>query len=264
VKPALMKAQAYILAIQKTEQTGYQSTDRDYGSVGYGGSQRGDNSNLQFALEALRTTGLPENHEAFAKAVVFLQRTQNLKSVNDVKGKVPDANGKLMEITSGDDGGAVYYPGESPAGYIELPDGSSIPRSYGSMTYALLKSYTMAGVKADDARVKAAVKWLGEHWTLAENPGADPKLPAEAKYQGLYYYYMVLAQALNAAKVDKLTVAKEGGKSEDVDWRKALRAHVESLQRPDGSWMNERNKRWYEDMDLLCTCYAMLGLEQCR
>src|SRR5205823_12528493 len=66
VKPALMKAQAYVLAIQNTEQTGYQRTDRDYGSVGYGGSQRGDNSNLQFALEALCTTGLPENHEAFA------------------------------------------------------------------------------------------------------------------------------------------------------------------------------------------------------
>lgn len=265
VKPALMKAQAYVLAIQNTEQNGYQRSDRDYGSIGYGGDQRGDLSNLQFALEALRLTDLPQDHEAFAKALVFMQRTQNLRSVNDFSGKVPDDEGNLMQVTSGDDGGSAYYPGNSPAGYIDLPDGSRVPRSYGSMTYALLKAYTLAGVKRDDPRIAAAVKWIGNHWTLAENPGADPALGEKAKYQGLYYYYMVLAQALDTASIDQLQVpAKADGKTDRVDWRKALRAHLESLQRPDGSWLNQRNDRWYEGMDVLCTCYAMLGLERCR
>ena len=35
-------AQKYILAIQNTEDRGYSSTDRDYGSIGYGGDERGD------------------------------------------------------------------------------------------------------------------------------------------------------------------------------------------------------------------------------
>lgn len=35
------------------------------------------------------------------------------------------------------------------------------------------------------------------------------------------------------------------------------------MQRDDGSWLNERNKRWYENLDILCTCYALLALEHC-
>ena len=133
----------------------------------------GDISNLQFAIEALRASGLEQDHEAFAKALVFLQRSQNLRAVNDFSGRVRD-EGEWIEVTPGDDGGSAYYPGNSPAGYVELPDGKKIPRSYGSMTYALLKSYTLAGVKGDDPRVQAAVKWIQDNWTLAVNPGSDP------------------------------------------------------------------------------------------
>ncbi|MCA8972920.1 MAG: hypothetical protein KDC95_24255, partial [Planctomycetes bacterium] len=146
--PVLQKAQRAILGFQNVEAAGYQRRDRDYGSVGYGGSQRGDLSNTHFALETLRATGLPEDHEAMKKAIVFLQRTQNLKSVNDLNTKIADPSrpDAVVEATSGDDGGAAYYPGNSAAGYIVRPDGKVVPRSYGSMTYALLKAYTLAGV----------------------------------------------------------------------------------------------------------------------
>jgi hypothetical protein len=111
--PALQKAQRAILAFQNSESTGYHRSDRDYGSIGYGNSQRGDLSNLHFSIQALRETGLPENHEALQKALVFLQRTQNLKSVNDFSGKVPDPEreGVELDVTSGDVGGAAYFPG---------------------------------------------------------------------------------------------------------------------------------------------------------
>jgi hypothetical protein len=263
-QPALMKAQKAILGFQNTENGGYQSSDRDYGSIGYGNSQRGDLSNLHFSLQALRESGLPADHEAFQKALVFLQRTQNLKSVNDFKGKVPDPDreGVVLDSTSGDDGGAAYYPGNSAAGYVVNPDGTAMPRSYGSMTYALLKS------SGDDPRVQAAVKWIQDNWTLAVNPGADPALGEKVQYQGLYYYYMVLAQALDAAKVATVKVSKKDAKgvatTEDVDWKKALRAQLESLQQPDGTWVNGKNGRWMEDVPLLCTCYAMTALELCR
>jgi squalene-hopene/tetraprenyl-beta-curcumene cyclase len=281
-QPALQKAQKAILGFQNVESGGYQKGDRDYGSIGYGNSQRGDLSNLHFSLEALRSTGLPPDHEAFQKALVFLQRTQNLKSVNDWKGKVPDPEneGVVLDATSGDDGGAAYYPGNSAAGYVVNPDGTSVPRSYGSMTYALLKSYTLAGVSGDDPRVQAAVKWIRQNWTLAVNPGSDPTLGEKVRYQGLFYYYMVLAQALDAAKVTTVKVTRaDAGKPvadqptgkpavvpavEEIDWKKALRAHLEGIQSPDGTWVNGKNDRWMESMPFLCTCYAMVALEKCQ
>lgn len=271
VKPAMAKAQRAILAFQNSEANGYDRKDPDYGSIGYGNSQRGDLSNLHFSLEALRATGLPADHEAFQKALVFLQRTQNLKSTNDFSGKVkdPDREGKVLDVTSGDDGGAAYYPGNSAAGYVVQADGKSIPRSYGSMTYALLKSYTLAGLSGSDPRVQAAVRWIRENWDLATNPGADPALGEKVKYQGLYYYYMVLAQALHLAGVKTVQVA--GPAADDgspttveIDWKKALRAHLEGVQQADGSWVNGKNGRWYESVPVLCTCYAMVALELCQ
>jgi squalene-hopene/tetraprenyl-beta-curcumene cyclase len=266
VKPALAKAQRAILGFQNMESAGYQRSDRDYGSIGYGSAQRGDLSNLHFSLEALRATGLPSDHEAFQKALVFLQRTQNLKSVNDFAGKVPDPDreGVMLDATSGDDGGAAYYPGNSAAGYLVQPDGKSVPRSYGSMTYALLKSYLLAGLPGDDPRVQAAVQWIQQHWTLAVNPGADPALGEKVQYQGLFYYYLVLAQALDLAGVQQVTVSKATGGTEAVDWRAALRGHLEQIQQPDGAWVNGKNGRWMEGLPLLCTCYAMVALELCR
>lgn len=269
---ALKRAQKAILMFQNTESGGYSPGDRDYGSIGYGNSQRGDLSNLHFSLEALRETGLPEDHEALKKAIVFLQRTQNLKSSNDFSGRVPhpDREGETLQVVSGDDGGASYYPGNSNAGYTVNPDGTAIARSYGSMTYALLKSYTLAGLKGDDPRVKAAVKWIQDNWTLAVNPGSDPAMGEKVKYAGLFYYYMVLAQALDASGIDTVQVPDPDlvtsglEPTKPVDWRQALRDHLASIQQPDGTWINGKNGRWMENLPLLCTCYAMAALERCR
>lgn len=266
-KDALQKAQRYVLAIQHCEANGSTKADVEYGGVGYGSKgERSDLSNLQFAMAALRGSGLTTDHEAFARALLFLQRTQNLRAGNDLSGKldVKAGDGKAAKLAVGDDGGAVYYPGESPAGAVLHPDGTATPRSYGSMTYALLKTYTMCGVKADDPRVQAAVRWIAAHWTVAENPGADPTLGEKAKYQGLFYYYLLLAQALDAVGLDRVASKGADGKEVAVDWRAELRRQLESMQNANGSWRNERNDRWYEGMDILCTCYAMLALEHCR
>jgi squalene-hopene/tetraprenyl-beta-curcumene cyclase len=268
LQPAIEKARDFLLGIQNTEDRGYSSEDRDYGSIGYGGDQRGDLSNLQFAIQALRASGVSEDHEALQKAIVFLQRTQNLESVNDFERRVRDSDtGEWLDVTSGNDGGSAYYPGNSPAGYVELADGQKIPRSYGSMTYALLKTYTLCGVDGDDPRVQAAVDWIEDNWTLEENPGSDPRLPKKARYQGLYYYYMVLAQALDAAEVQALQPSSDeiveaaAGSPRRIDWRAALREHLATVQRPDGSFVNDKNGRWHESMPTLCTIYALLALD---
>lgn len=256
-RQALDKAQHYILLLQNIEGRGYAPSDRDYGSMGYGDDQRGDLSNTQFALDALRRTGLDPQNEAFQKALVFLQRTQNLQKYNDFSKRVRSSeDGSWYETKPGNDGGAVYYPGNSAAGYIQLADGTRIPRSYGSMTYALLKAYVLCGLPADDPRLAAVVDWAREHWTLDVNPGVDPELGPKAPYQGLFYYYTAMAQALDVLGVDEIDVKG----APKVDWRSQLRDHLADTQREDGSWINGENGRWWEDMPLLCTAYSLLAL----
>ena len=114
------------------------------------------------------------------KALIFVSRCQNLESEYNTTPFAAKVN----------DGGFYYTVaagGASPAGKTD--DGGL--RSYGSMTYAGLKSMIYAGVGPDDPRVKAAYKWI------AEALHARPKTPAWAT-TGLYYYYHTFAKALDA------------------------------------------------------------------
>jgi squalene-hopene/tetraprenyl-beta-curcumene cyclase len=253
VKEAMAKAQSYLVGIQNVERVGYASGDRDYGSIGYGGDQRGDLSNTQFALEALSATGLDKNDEVWAKALVYLRRCQNLPGKDGWHGTRTTEDGRKVKVVPGSDGGAQYYPGNSFAGYDETSDGSSVPRSYGSMTYALLKCYALAGLPKGDPRLQAALNWCLSNFTLDENPGANPELGEKAKYQGLYYYYLTLARALALAEVKDV---------KGRDWRAELRAKLKSLQKDDGSWVNDKNDRWWENSKVLCTAYALLALSE--
>ncbi len=75
------------------------------------------------------------------------------------------------------------------------------------MTYAGLKSMIYAGVDKDDQRVKAAVEWARQHYTLDENPGLGDA--------GLYYYFHTFAKALDA--MGQPTVVDDEGV--EHDWR---------------------------------------------
>jgi squalene-hopene/tetraprenyl-beta-curcumene cyclase len=119
------------------------------------------------------------------------------------------------------------------------------------MTYAGLKSMIFAGVSTDDPRVKAAVAWANQHYTVSENPGMGAA--------GLYYYYHTFAKALSA--LGSPTVTDAEGKTHD--WRAELIAALASKQQPDGSWINENN-RWLEGDPNLVTGYVLLTLNYCR
>ncbi len=253
VPPALAKARRFLLSIQNLEHRGYRVSDRDYGSIGYGGDRRGDLSNTQMALEALRLTGLPKDDDAIAKALIFIRRCQNLPGEGAWKGTRRADDGKKVVVRPGEDGGAAYYPGNSPAGYDEVSDGTQIARSYGSMTYALLKCYVLSGLPKDDPRLQAALAWASKNWTLETNPGASPALGEKARYQGLYYYYLTLARALSLAEVDRIA---------GRDWRKELRTVLKARQKDEGFWVNDKNGRWWEASPVLCTAYALLALAQ--
>ena len=162
-------------------------------------------------------------------------------------------------VELGDDGGGVYMPGDSKAGFVELADGTRVPRSYGSMTYALLKGYLFAGLPKDDPRVAAAWEWLRKNWTLDVNPGFEASSDPQAAYQGLFYYFYTMARALDLYGEE--VVVDAAGR--EHRWREELAGRLLAMQRPDGSWVNGNSPRWWEGNPVLATAYAMLTLEVC-
>jgi len=232
-------AEAYVRGLQWDEGEGKGPSDPAYGGAGYGKKSRPDLSNTQFLIEALRTVGASENDPAIQKALAFVSRTQNLVG--------PD--NPLPFPAKNPDGGFYYTPagdGESQAG--KTPDGGL--RSYGSMTYAGLKSMIFAGLGPEDPRVKAAVSWLRRHYTFAENPGMGDA--------GLFYYFHTAAKSLDVLGGETFT--DEAGAVHR--WRNELSDVILAKQRPDGSWTND-NKRWMEDNPNLVTSYALLALAYC-
>lgn len=250
-QPQVQKAAGFIRTLQRLDEQ-----NPTYGGVGYGSDDtRSDLSNTQYALASLRAAGIPEDDPVFQRAVVFLSRTQNLKE-NETAGEPTEWVDKETgtKVVRSNDGGANYYPGNSKGGWDTRPDGVGVLRSYGSMTFALLRCYHLAGVEADDPRVKAAVGWIADNWTLDENPG----MPADLRKNGLYYYYATMGKTLPLAGIDE--IPRDEGPA--IDWRAALSARLLDVQNEDGSWANT-DDRWMEGDPVLATSYALTALQGC-
>jgi len=232
-------AKAFVQGLQWDDGEGKASSDPAYGGAGYGRKNRPDLSNTAFLVEALRGAGTAADDPAIQRALVFVSRTQNLEGPHNT----------LPFPTKNPDGGFYYTPaagGESQAG--TTPEGGL--RSYGSMTYAGLKSMIFAGLTRDDPRVKAALAWLAKHYTFTENPGLGDA--------GLYYYYQTAAKALDS--LGEETFADASGAKHS--WRSELADALIARQQPDGSWVNA-NPRWMEGDPNLVTSYALLALANC-
>jgi squalene-hopene/tetraprenyl-beta-curcumene cyclase len=239
----ISNAREYIIKLQADERVGYSYEDSLYGGIGYGDDKRPDMSNLQTALEALARTESYEkvseadlktrdgseplrgNRPYYEKAIVFLTRSQNLASTNPY-------------FWASNDGGFIYYPGNSKAGGT---------RSYGSMTYAGLKSFIYARVDKNDERVKASYRWITDNYTVKENPGIGDN--------GLFYYYHTMSKALNVYGVDFI----ETPDRQNHNWREDLMNQLMVIQKEDGSWIND-SARWWENNRDLVTAYTILSL----
>jgi squalene-hopene/tetraprenyl-beta-curcumene cyclase len=253
-QPQLAKALAFLRKLQwtdsidKTQGTESKTVDKNdprYGGFGYGKRERPDGSNMQIAIDALHDAGVKSDDPAYKAAVDFASRLQNRSESNDQK-------------WAGNDGGFIYTDadgGNSPAGEYTSPDGQKMFRSYGSMTYAGLKSMIYAGLSKDDPRVKAAWGWITKNWTFDENPGLKegPGNPTEA---GIYYYFHTASRALHAYGEPVVTDA--AGKQHD--WRIELIDKITSLQKPDGSWVGEA--KWMENDPTIVSAFAILSLQE--
>lgn len=228
---ALLKAREYIASSQLV------GDDTMAGGFGYDKISRrryADMSNTSYALDAMRRTESLEEFRTGGKRV-DLDWDKALSFVEN-----------LMKKEGPQAGGAAYNETTPQAGKNVDPKGKVHLRAYGSMTYAAVLSMCHAKLDRADPRVRQSFEYLSKNWSVDENPGMGN--------QGLYYFYDIMARALSASGAEEV-----GGH----DWKKELSAKVMSLQKSDGSWMNDNNRFWEAD-PVLCTAFAMLTLGLCR
>ena len=240
--PVIQNARTYLAKMQYLDGGSYG------GGMGYDADQGRpytDLSNSYMAYEAMRLTqdvedlraaGEPKADLDWKAAQDFLAQVQNLKGVN--------TNSYASE-SADDQGGFAYTPGAGPS--TTNAEGKVALRSYGSMTYAGLLALIYAQVDAQDVRVQSAKDWASRHWSLDENPGMGA--------EGLYYFFNVLAKSLAAAGDETLTLPD----GRTVVWREEVARKLIALQKPDGFWVNENNRWWEADPNLV-TAYTMLAL----
>lgn len=237
----LARAEKYVRGLQWDESRDRESSDAYYGGTGYGGDSRPDLSNTAFLVDAIKARGADAGDEAIQKALAFVSRCQNLESEHNTTPFAAKIN----------DGGFYYTCVPSVQDEERMTAAGGL-RSYGSMTYAGLKSMIYAGLTRDDPRVKAAITWIRKHYDLTSNPGMGSA--------GLYYYYHTFAKSLEALGEELFEDA--GGVKHD--WRRELIAELARRQQENGSWINAESSRWMEGDPNLVTSFALLALSHCR
>lgn len=254
----MRNARRYLLDSQLDEDNKAAPTKKDnpgYGGIGYGksGISQPDLSNTQWALEALYLTEYLDKEPkakskedtrksdlAWGNAVLFLSRLQHVPESNDQAWVVKDKKDPNY-------GGFVYKSEESKAS--EKYSDKQTLRSYGSMTYAGLKSMIYAKLKKDDPRVKAAVEWAEKNYTLDENPGIGP--------EGHFYYIQTFAKT-HSILGDEMIKTPDG---KEHPWRIDLIKKLLSMQKGKGEWYNDQSGRWMESIPELVTAYTLLAME---
>ncbi len=224
----------------------------DYGGIGYSKTGRADLTNLTWTAEALYHTDYLDQEtqgdsavaaqqvrDLWEKVQVFITNCQNLPEMN-----------KQDWVSKRDDdyGGFVYRPTESKSGSLTDASGKVSLLSSGSVTYAGLMSMIYAKMDKDDYRVKGAMSYIRNHYTLEENPGMG--------VQGLYYYLNIMTKAFNAYSEDVIVDA--GGTPHK--WRSEVTEKFLSMQQPDGHWINE-NGRYMESVPELVTAHSVTAMK---
>jgi squalene-hopene/tetraprenyl-beta-curcumene cyclase len=247
----LEQALTWLKEEQWSDQDGLVPEQDWFGGVGYGNRGRPDLSNTQMMLDALYDAGICPDDPAAQRALVFVSRTQNLKTTNGAQWAQAGSNdgGFIYTPANGGESMGSEYAGEGRYGELLPPDAPRQLRSYGSMTYAGFKSLLHAGLNEEDPRVSAALDWIKANWTFAENPGAGK--------QGVYYYRHALGRTMQVSGMEQI-VTTDGIAH---PWRSELIAALIADQNEEGYWINPE-PRWLEGEKTLATCYAILALEE--
>ena len=266
MKDRIKKAEDFLRDKQWSNQTDPQGKVVDeshpfYGGAGYGGTHgRPDMSNTNMLLDAFYDAGVDCNDPVFQRAVVFVGKCQ-----------ASDTNKAPYREKLSNDGGMIYATSinkdkigvpETKAGedIFDGPNGEKVSklRSYGSVSYAGLKTYVYAQLDKKDPRVVDVWRYITRNYSVDVNPGFvdDPKTPGDERQSSYYYYMLTMSRALKAWGEDEITLA-DGTKRK---WANDVIDKIVSLQKPDGTWTNTVDL-WYEGDPNLVTCYAIIALQ---
>ena len=214
-----------------------------------------------FALDAAQAFGLDKKDPLFARAQKFLQMHQNTGEA-DKRGikvmiKVGTEDKRVVDPDAKDPnyGGSKYSPNTSKAGHKALEGDNVVLKSYGSMTYALLRAYLHTGLDKNDERVKLAYAWIARNFSVEKNPGFSSE--EDADQQGLFYHYMQMARTLTHYG-DSISDPASGL---SIKWKAQLVGALKERQSNDHSWTNPRD-RWLEGVPTLVTAYVMNTLAE--
>lgn len=221
-----------------------------YGGFGYGGKHgRPDFSNSQLALDALRDAGVASDDPAFQRAVIFATRLQGVPENKMFGDRIEPGGGAIYATSVNKE--QVGVPQTFTKREVTSSDGKTLLATYGSMTYAVFKAYVLADIDRKDPRVRAAYRWIQNHYTTEHNPG----MAEDEKLHGHFYYLMTMSKTLDAWGAT--TIATAEGKNRD--WANDMVDQLVQSQRPDGSWTNPAD-RWMEGDPNLVTGYALHAL----
>ena len=245
-KAVIGDAVDFLKKLQWDEDDGKDFASDFFGGAGYDSKSRPDLSNTQTFLDAMKAAGIGPDDPAMKKALIFVNRCQNIKGETNDR---PWA--KLIN-----DGSFIYSAATGGVTkVVDAPrDDGSLP-GYASMTYAGVKSMIYCGVTKDDPRIKKAYEWIQNNYSVDKNSG----MPDVRAQWGLYYYYNTMAKSLDALGIDHV-VDNKGVKH---DWRKDITEALAKRQRPDGSFVNDA-ANWMEADQNLVTGYALMALSYCR
>jgi squalene-hopene/tetraprenyl-beta-curcumene cyclase len=250
-KAVVEKGRDYLFKLQRTAKD---DKDIKAGGLGYDpsdGPGHEDVPNTAMGVAGLKAAGVPASDPHMQAALKFLERCQNLSTVNQAPWNT-------------NDGGAVYSPDESQAnGSYETEGDKANPTkkltSTGSMTYSLISSYVALDLKQDDPRVSSALNWCKQNYRFDANPG----MIAGKEHEGLLYYYMMMGKTMRVCGIKQLELA-DGKKA---DWRAdlfaSIKAHAKQVPVGDkqGAMFMNDAQRWGEGFPHLATAYIIKALK---
>lgn len=246
------RLRAHLLEAQIEDQEGFSRLDYQYGAWNYyevdkRNHVRADISVCAYVVDALARAQVDADSRTVKLARRFLFKCQGVREGAD------EATQALL------DGGFSFTPRESKAGMEVLENDDVVYPSYGSTTADGLRTLLHLGLASDHPRVKAAVDWLRQHYTLHRNPGFPKDAAVRYDQAILYYYYHSLARALE--KLGENPFLTEGG-ARPRRWDRELIDTLAFRQRGDGSFSNPEPTMG-EQEPVLATALACLTLESC-
>ena len=201
----------------------------------FGASDRGDDSNSQYAalgLRACHDAGILIPAEVIELARTWWENSQQPK---------PDPNERPAVATGGQITGIAR-------GWDYSKGGTAQEKPFGSMTAGAVSAVVIydSMLKRDwrqDRVVLDGMVWLSEHFTVTTNPG---------KYPEWHYYYLYARERVGML-YNTWTIGSH-------DWYREGALHLLDAQKADGSWRSAGSK--YDGATTWDTCFAILFLKR--